>query len=249
MSSIYETPTLVEQYLLFHYGSAEEILPYQFGPADALNFPVRIVTRFLNYHTGTMSRALDLGCAVGRSSFELSKYFDQVVGIDKSESFIRAAESLRSSGRLEYRRLDEAPHHSSLIAVPPPGARAERITFSSGDALDLPGDIGQFDLILAANLIDRVSDPALLLQKLKPLIAPRGTLILTSPYTWLEDFTPPEKWLSGLSGPTGSLAAIQSILAPTLIRVYSEDLPFLIREHARKYQWSAAQASVWQLAA
>jgi putative 4-mercaptohistidine N1-methyltranferase len=249
MSSIYESPTLVEQYLLFHYGSAEEILPYPCGPIDALNFPVRIVTRFIDRHSGSMGRALDLGCAVGRSSFELSKYFDRVVGIDKSESFIRAAETLRRGGSLEYRRLDEAPHYTGLTATPPPGARPERIAFSAGDALDLPPGIGRFDLVLAANLIDRVSDPALLLEKLTHLLAPSGTLILTSPYTWLEDFTPPEKWLSNSSGPTGSLAAIQSILAPALLLLHSEDLPFLIREHARKYQWSAAQASVWRLAA
>jgi SAM-dependent methyltransferase len=30
------------------------------------------------------SRALDLGCAVGRASFELSKGFSEVVGIDFS---------------------------------------------------------------------------------------------------------------------------------------------------------------------
>jgi hypothetical protein len=24
------------------------------------------------------------------------------------------------------------------------------------------------------------------------------------------------------------------------------DLPFLLREHARKYQWSVAQASLWR---
>jgi hypothetical protein len=28
--------------------------------------------------------------------------------------------------------------------------------------------------------------------------------------------------------------------------VTTKDLPFLIREHARKFQWSVAQASIWQ---
>lgn len=36
-------------------------------------------------------RALDLGCAVGRATIELAQYFDEVVGIDYSNSFIEAA--------------------------------------------------------------------------------------------------------------------------------------------------------------
>jgi 2-polyprenyl-3-methyl-5-hydroxy-6-metoxy-1,4-benzoquinol methylase len=39
-------------------------------------------------------RALDLGCAVGRSSFELTRYFDRVVGLDYSARFIQVAHIL-----------------------------------------------------------------------------------------------------------------------------------------------------------
>ena len=28
--------------------------------------------------------------------------------------------------------------------------------------------------------------------------------------------------------------------------IAAKDLPFLIREHARKYQWSVAQATIWR---
>jgi len=35
-----------------------------------------------------MGRALDLGCAVGRSSFELAREYQEVVGIDISQTFI-----------------------------------------------------------------------------------------------------------------------------------------------------------------
>lgn len=43
----------------------------------------------------SLERALDVGCAVGGSSFELTRHFDQVVGIDFSEMFITAANVLR----------------------------------------------------------------------------------------------------------------------------------------------------------
>jgi 2-polyprenyl-3-methyl-5-hydroxy-6-metoxy-1,4-benzoquinol methylase len=35
-------------------------------------------------------RALDIGCAVGRSSFELARNFKEVVGIDFSHRFVLA---------------------------------------------------------------------------------------------------------------------------------------------------------------
>ena len=42
--SIYESDKLLAEYLLFHYGAAEEILPYGFGPREALDFAVRCVS-------------------------------------------------------------------------------------------------------------------------------------------------------------------------------------------------------------
>lgn len=49
-----------------------------------------------------MSRALDIGCAVGRSSFELAKSFDEVIGIDFSEAFILRCQELKENGKSLY---------------------------------------------------------------------------------------------------------------------------------------------------
>ena len=73
MTNVYESDLLVEQYLLFHYGTAEDQLPYSFGPRDALFYPIRCVNDFLP-SIGEVEGALDLGCAVGRSTFELSRW-------------------------------------------------------------------------------------------------------------------------------------------------------------------------------
>ena len=40
-------------------------------------------------------RVLDVGCAVGRSSFEAARYASDVLGIDFSHSFIAAANQLK----------------------------------------------------------------------------------------------------------------------------------------------------------
>jgi hypothetical protein len=85
-----------------------------------------------------------------------------------------------------------------------------------------------------------------LLREIKRLVRADGHVILASPYTWLEEFTPRENWLADSTGNT--LSRIQKCLEPELVLVTTKDLPFLIREHARKFQWSVAQASVWKKA-
>ena len=91
----YESDLLRDWYLLFHYGSAEEILDgIGFDPkglpARCLEFPVTTVEAA--GLTAPVERALDLGCAVGRSTFELSRLANEVIGIDFSASFIRVAD-------------------------------------------------------------------------------------------------------------------------------------------------------------
>ena len=39
--NVYETERLIGEYLIFHYGKPDELLPYGFGPRDSLEFPTR----------------------------------------------------------------------------------------------------------------------------------------------------------------------------------------------------------------
>jgi putative 4-mercaptohistidine N1-methyltranferase len=241
--NIYETDLLLNQYLLFHYGTAEDQFPYSFGPRDALFYPSRCVTEFLP-RIGHISRALDLGCAVGRSSFELARWADEVIGIDLSSQFIAAAQAIQEAGEIGIRIVEEGQRSTVVTRRLDPQIDRSKCRFLVGDALRTPGELGSFDLVLAANLIDRVSRPAELLNEIKRLVRIQGHVILASPYTWLEEFTPREYWLADSAAST--LSRIQNLLEPELVLVATKDLPFLIREHARKFQWSVAQASVWK---
>jgi putative 4-mercaptohistidine N1-methyltranferase len=241
--NIYETDLLLNQYLLFHYGTAEDQLPYSFGPRDALFYPSRCVTEFLP-RIGRISRALDLGCAVGRTTFELARWADEVIGIDLSSQFIAAAQALQKAGEVQIRILVEGQRSTVVARRLDPQIDRSKCRFFVEDALRSSSKFGSFDLVLAANLIDRVSRPADLLREIKQLVRSNGHVILASPYTWLEEFTPRENWLSDATATT--LGRIQEILEPDLVLVAAKDLPFLIREHARKFQWSLAQASLWK---
>ncbi|HET6406278.1 MAG TPA: methyltransferase domain-containing protein, partial [Chthoniobacteraceae bacterium] len=181
--NIYETDKLLSEYLLFHYGTRAEIAPPA-GAEHALDYAVRCVSECLDPRIlPSSARALDLGCAVGRSTFELARHCGSAIGIDYSRRFIEAAEAVRTRGELPYSRADEGALTSALKANRPAGIEHERVSFETGDAMALRADLGEFDVVLAANLIDRLRDPSQFLKRLPTLVKANGTLILTSPYT------------------------------------------------------------------
>jgi len=246
----YETCKLVSEYLLFHYGEPHEVLPWDFGPASALSYAVQCVSECVDASSLPQNaRALDVGCAVGRSTFELARYCAEAIGIDYSRRFVQVAAALASNGTFSYERTDEGALTTRLLASVPADIARGRASFEHGDAQALRASLGSFDVVLAANLIDRLVEPALFLTRLPELVREGGQLVITSPYTWLEDFTPREKWLGGFIAGTvrrTTLDGLCAALSAHFDLVCTKNLPFLIREHARKYQWSVAQASIWR---
>ena len=246
--NIYESDRLLSDYLLFHYGEASEILPWAFGPHEALEFPGRVVREAFE-PLAPSARALDLGCAVGGSSFELARSCGEVVAVDFSQRFIEAANHLQRHGGLDYRRTDEGALSTALTARVPAGIDRARVCFETGDAMALRGDLGQFDAVLAANLLCRLSKPRRCLEQLPALVRPGGQLVLATPCTWMEEFTPREHWLGGFERAgkcVMTLDGIRAILEPHFELRRVLELPLLIREHARKFQWTVSQTSLWQ---
>ncbi len=242
MSAIYESEKILAEYLLFHFATEEEILPasrpWPVGMRDALDFTSRTVAHF---SPGTVDRGLDLGCAVGRSTFEMAGNCASVLGIDFSHAFIRAAERLRRGEAVSYDRREEATVATRLEARAPAGIEAAKIGFQQGDAMNLPADLAGFDRVHAANLVCRLPEPLRLLDRLPQLVRPGGELVLATPCTWLEEFTPSENWPPGTT-----FDWLQSILTPSFTLLRQADEPFLIRETARKFQWTTSLVTVWR---
>ena len=241
---IYETDEILSQYLVFHYGASSDQMPWEFGPKEALFFPKRCIQEGVDLdRIPTASRGLDIGCAVGRSSFELAQYCDEVIGIDYSHRFIEAASDLRSKGQLTIDMV-QTGELSKKVEIKAP-IKGENIQFQQGDAQFLPDNLGTFDVVLAANLLCRLQQPKLFLDRLASLINPGGQLIVTTPNTWLETFTAKDYWLGGTSQAGEPIEALKKELSSHFSLNLVWNMPFLIREHVRKYQWSVAQASRW----
>jgi len=241
----YETDTLTAQYCDAHYG------PEHFGVA---NYPQTCAAICLELMAGrTMGHALDLGCAVGRASFELARGFQRVTGLDFSTRFFRLAARMQEEGYLRYAFPEEGEivsfHEVSLADMGLESTR-DRVDFSQADACNLPEKFSGYDLVLAANLIDRLYSPRKFLSSIHERINPGGLLVLTSPYTWLEEFTKKEEWLGGYRDagePVWSLDGLAEVLSPHF-RMLGEprDIPFVIRETRRKHQHTVAQMTVWE---
>jgi len=244
MSNPYESERLVAEYLFFHYADAKDVAGGHPVPREALDFPVRVVND-LRDPTKPVESALDLGCAVGRSSFELARHSPSVIGIDFSSAFIRAAETLQRDGSLTCSVAAEGERTMLFTARVPAGVDTCRVRFETGDATALRPELGRFDLVLAANLLCRLPEPRKFLRRLPELVSPGGQLLLTTPFSWLSEYTATDQWIGGTSATGPSWDALCTILEPHFELQLTKDVPFLIREHSRKFQYGVPLGSRW----
>ncbi|QWV97432.1 5-histidylcysteine sulfoxide synthase [Geomonas nitrogeniifigens] len=242
----YETDALAAQYCDAHYG------PEHFGVP---NFAKACADVCLELTSGrARGHALDLGCAVGRASFELARGFERVTGIDFSSRFFRLAARMQEEGYLRYAISEEGEivsfHELSLEELGLAALR-DRVQFYQGDACNLPDKFSGYDLVLAANIMDRLYSPRRFLAGIRGRLNPGGLLVLVSPYTWLEEYTKKEEWLGGYreaGEPVWTLDGLKAELSPHF-RMLGEprDVPFVIRETRRKFQHGISELTVWEL--
>ncbi len=241
----YETEELLGQYMAFHYGES------YFGVE---NYPARCASLCMQYMAaGNKRKALDLGCAVGRTSFELARDFEQVIGLDLSSRFVESATLLQQQGSLPYHIVDEGelvvPCRAELSALQLDTVK-EKVSFFQEDACNLSRRHKDYDLIFAGNLLDRLHDPRQFLNSVHRYLAEDGILVLSSPYTLLTEYTPRENWLGGFienGREVRMLDGIKRALEPRFVMLGEPvDVPFVIRETRRKFQHTIAELSAWR---
>jgi len=242
--SNYETDKMLSEYAEFHYGDS------YFGVA---NFPKALADIAIDAMAGKPAlKALDIGCAVGRCSFELARHFDQVTGIDFSARLINLGVKLAEQGAARYSIVDEGElmfFHERRLEELGLEDVCDKVEFYQGDACNLKPILTGYDLVLAANLIDRLYDPALFLRTIYERINPGGILLIASPYTWLEEHTKKQDWLGGYKKDGENYTTLDGLKAALgakfdLLRD-PQQVPFVIRETSRKFQHSLSDVTLW----
>ncbi|MCD4756653.1 MAG: 5-histidylcysteine sulfoxide synthase [Arcobacteraceae bacterium] len=241
----YESDEIVAQYCEFHYG--QEYLGVK-------NFPKTIAELAKKYSTDTTKKVLDLGCSVGRCSFELKKYFPSVTGIDFSTRFIKVAIDLQEKKHINYKQKIEGDITKdktvTLVDLELDNLDMDGLEFWQGDACNLKPNFDSYDMIVAINLLDRLYDSRKFLNDITEKLNPNGILIIASPFTWSEEYVSKKEWLGGKienNTPIYSQDILNKILLENFIAVEEPfEVEFVIQEHCRKYQHTFSLCSIWK---
>jgi SAM-dependent methyltransferase/uncharacterized protein YbaR (Trm112 family) len=204
----YEEPALLSSYLWSHYSDLLK-------DTDALP-SYEEWARQLACRGGV---GLDIGCAVGRFSFEMSRKCDFAIGVDRSESFVSAARRILQERQLAFRVREEGLIQSERGFSLPEAWNSSNVEFIVGDAHALPFRAASFSCIASLNLVDKIPRPLEHLREMNRLARIESCQILLSdPFSWSEQICPPEDWLGGTDGgkyPGSGLDNISGLLGGT----------------------------------
>jgi len=217
---LYEQCDVVDTYEAFHYSDQPVIGVKNFHIACA-EFCVELCREY----GVTLEHAFDVGCGPGRLGLELSAHFKSVVSMDQSEAFVDMLESRKASN----------------------------VTAVIGDALFAHNDerVGgkRYNLIVGANLVDRLLDPSAWIQSAKDLLSDDGLLVILSPFTWSKEHTPPEKWLGGFRRDAEvvySIHGTKRVAAPELtLKRSPQEIPMAIPDADGIVQYTLSQCLVF----
>ncbi len=239
----YESDSLVSQYCDFQYGENH------FG---VKNFAIECA-RIASQYTSNKTKALDLGCATGRASFELAKEFDRVEGVDFSVHFVQVGAKLQEEKKISWHSVEEGEiknFKSTTLESLGYESISDKVSFWQGDACNLKPNLDSYDLVMATNLIDRLYNPRLFLDTIDMRLNKDGILMITSPYTWQESSTNKEFWLGGYVDENGdevyTIDSLKAVLQEKFDLIHTQDLEFVIKETRRKFQHTISQVSIWR---
>ena len=114
-------------------------------------------------------RVLDMGCGAGRHAFEMYRRGADVVAFDQDADELAAVGELFAAMRAEDQVL--------------PGAEAD---IKEGDALALPFADGEFDRVVASEVLEHIHADVDAIRELVRVLRPGGTMAVTVP-RWLPE--------------------------------------------------------------
>ena len=201
--SKYETSPVLSSYMWSHYG---DILNDSNASSAYIEW-----ADLMHRNSGL---ALDVGSAVGRFTFEMSKKSDFVIGVDNSLSFIQSARELMINRRMKIDLLQEGVLTKENTVYLSETWDSDKVEFIVGDALALPFRSKAFSSLASLNLIDKVPIPIKHLKEMNRVVKEKDVQFLFSdPFSWSKDVSNEEDWLGGTDKGPYSGRGIKNIIA------------------------------------
>lgn len=212
-SELVTTRYHLSTYARSHYGDFDPA-----GPALEAGLP-QLLARGLELLPEPPAGAwLDVGCSVGRGSFELAaRTGDLVLGVDMNIAMLKLARRVLTRGRAvhPHRRVGMVYEQRDYPVELP---ATDRVDFWACDATGLAFGDGTVDGALSLNVVDCIASPMAHVVELGRVLRPGARALFATPYDWSTGATPVEQWLGGHSqrGPDqgSSAAAFRRLLSP-----------------------------------
>jgi SAM-dependent methyltransferase len=206
--AVVDSNTLISLKLQQHYSTSANTFV---GPGQCLADPLGAMVCYPRHIAAVLAskakalglpfkRALDLGCSVGGTCFELARSCDEVIGVDQSLDMIKAANGLRASGHMDLFCQDEGALTSTMKAVVDVSVDRTRVSFKQMDAMCLSPVLGEFDLVVVSKLVELLISPMSCLGRLagrQGVVKMGGLVLVGSTFDWDPKKTPEDLWLGG----------------------------------------------------
>jgi len=233
----------LSNYAWDHYGDLD---PDESRDGPRPGSVARVLERGLSLTDNELAGpVLDVGCSVGRSTFELAERGAELaLGIDLNFSMLRLAAGVLESGTVRYprRRVGLIYDRREFAAH---FDHSAKVDFWACDAMALPFAANTFGAGVSLNLLDCVQSPLAMLQSMRDVLHPGAHLLLGSPYDW-SAVTLPDTWIGGHSrralGHGASEPVLRALLTPgghpvavegLQIVAEADDVPWHVRVHER----------------
>ena len=222
VEDIYESDDVVSHYCEFQYTKNS------LGGENFAQYCAKIAASFATKRT----KALDLGCLTGRTSFELAKEFESVEGVEFSVRFIGVGSKLKNEGYITF-LVDEAGEKrvQKRVTLRELGYEdvAKRVEFWQGDVSNLKPNLQGYDLIMFTSIMESLTNPEALLESVTQRIHRDGILVVSSKEFAADDFE-----------------NLKKILRAQFELLHTEEIPYALREHTQQYKRELARLSVWR---
>jgi len=231
-------------YCFAHYGDldAEELFSRQSG-AGTINGLFKKSMALVPEGLGDC--IVDIGCSVGRTTFELASQSDGLVlGIDLNFGMLKVAKDIVNKGRITYPLRREGIVYERR-SFPADFKNLNRIDFWVCDAAALPFEGEVFSSAVSFNVLDCLWSPNEHLREISRILQPQGKAVISTPFDWSVNVTPVESWLGGHSqrapheglGSSFLRALLSSENSPDELRrlqiLQEEDVSWNLRLHDR----------------
>ncbi len=240
----YNSKNMLSSYLWSHY-------------CDLLNDPdaTRAYETWSSCLRDAGGTALDIGCSVGRLSFEMSLTHDRVIGIDTSISFIRKARQLLTEQKLDFDLIIEGWITENRAIEFNNGWQYGNVEFIVADAMALPFAASFFSTIASINILEKVPDPLKHFTEINRVMKEEDALfVFSDPFSWDESVSSPQSWLSGkqdgkfkgrgVENIKNIMAGMDRIMDPPMTILDQQDVAWKIRKTQNLWEYINSQMIV-----